>query len=264
MIGPLKADTLTFKHMLRTRIQMDWAETYKIGRCECGTLQDASMRSGAHFMLQCRRFDRSDAHRAAVQVMQNMYRQLGVQYATEPCGLQQGSERRPADVMVVVPSEAHPEATQAVAWDVGVTDPGGVQQLLMGSDKVPLHAAATMTAKKLRQFEVRSATHPPTLQFDYKPVVYESTSARGASAQVWWDGICQMAKDKESSFGLGFGSLMEYNGLAYAWSGQSFKRHWGMRMSVSIMYRAHLAGLIRVHELPNTQGAASAEKGHGN
>ena len=157
--------------------------------------------------------------------------------------------------------QAHPEATRAVAWDVEVTDPRGVQHLLMGSDKVPLNAAATMTATKLRQFEGRSATHPPTLQFDYKPVVYESTSARGASAQVWWDGICQMAKDKESSFGLGYGSLMEYNGLAYAWSGQSFKRHWGMRMSFSIMYRTHLAGLIRVHELSNSQGAARASYG---
>ena len=70
-----------------------------------------------------------------------------------------------------------------------------------------------------------------------------------------------MAKDKESSFGLGFGSLMEYNGLAYAWSGQTFKRHWGIRMSFSIMYRAHLAGLIRVHELSKSQGAAQASYG---
>ena len=92
--------------------------------------------------------------------------------------------------------------------------------------KVPLNATANMTATKLKRFEDRSGTNPPTLQFDYKPVVYEATSARGASARAWWDGICQMAKDKESSFGLGFGSLMEYNGLAYAWLDQTFKRHW--------------------------------------
>ena len=155
--------------------------------------------------------------------------------------------------MVVVPSEAHPEATRAAAWDVGVTDPG--------SDKVPLNAAANMTATKLQRFEARSETNPPTLQFDYKPVVYESTSARGASAKEWWDGICHMAKDKESTVGLGFGSLMEYNGLAYAWSGQTFKRHWGIRMSFSIMYRAHLAGANRVHELSKSQGAAQASYG---
>jgi len=197
----------------------------------------------------------------SVQTMQNMYRQLGVQYATEPCGLRQGSESRPADVMVVVPSEAHPEATRAVAWDIGVTDPGGDQHLTRGSDQVPLSAAAHMTATKLKRFEERLETNPPTLQFEYKPVVYESTSARGASAKEWWDGICQMAKDKESSFGLGFGSLMEYNGLAYAWSGQTFKRHWGNRMSFSIMYRAHQEGVKRVLEISLTQGAAQASRG---
>jgi hypothetical protein len=163
--------------------------------------------------------------------------------------------------MVVAPSEALPEATGAVAWDVGVTDPGGDQNVRMGSDKVPLNAAATMTTKKLRLFEERSVTHPPTLQFDYKPVVYEATSARGASAKEWWDGICQMAKDKDSSYGLGFGSLMEYNGLAFAWSGQSFKRHWEIRMSFSIMYRAHLAGVSMVRELSKSQGAARASHG---
>ena len=83
------------------------------------------MLSGSHFLLQCNCHGKYDAHRAVVQTMENMYRQLGVQYATEPCDLQQGSESRPADVMVVVPSEAHPGATRAVAWDAGVTDPGG-------------------------------------------------------------------------------------------------------------------------------------------
>ena len=83
-----------------------------------------------------------------------MYRQLGVQYATEPRGLRQGSESRPADVMVVVPSEAHTGATRAVAWDAGVTDPGGQQHVIMGSDKVPLLAAALRTKHKLDQFNL--------------------------------------------------------------------------------------------------------------
>ena len=133
--------------------------------------------------------------------------------------------------------------------------------VIMGSDKVPLHAAALRTKHKLDQFNRRSATHPPTLQFDYKPVVYESTSARGAGAKEWWDGICQMAKDKDSAFGLGFGSLMEYYGLASAWSGQTFKRHWGVRMSFSILYSAHRAGVSRVHEASLTQGEERATRG---
>ena len=70
-----------------------------------------------------------------------------------------------------------------------------------------------------------------------------------------------MAKDKESPFGLGFGSLMEYNGLAFAWTGQTFKRHWAIRMSFSIMYSAHRVGVSRVHELALTQGEERATRG---
>ena len=77
---------------------------------------------------------------------------------------------------------------------------------------------------------------------------------------VGWD-ICQMAKDKESPFGLGFGSLMEYNGLAFAWTGQTFKRHWAIRMSFNIMYSAHRVGVSRVHEVALTQGEERATRG---
>ena len=261
VMGPLKADTQTFLHMMRTRLQIDWVETHKVQRCICGKQQDAHFLSGAHFTLMCPKHGKYDSHRAVVKTMENMYRQLGVQYATEPIGLSQDSESRPADVMVVVPSEAQPGAMRAVAWDAGVTDPGGQQHVIMGSDKVPLLAAKLRTKQKEDQFEARSVTHPPTLQFDYKPVVYETTSARGASAKEWWDGICQMAKDKESPFGLGFGSLMEYNGLAFAWTGQTFQRHWAIRMSFSIMYSAHKVGVSRVHELSLTQGEERATRG---
>ena len=91
--------------------------------------------------------------------------------------------------------------------------------------------------------------------------MYETTSARGAGAQEWWDGICQMAKDTENPFGLGFGSLMEYNGLAFAWTGQTFKRHWAIRMSFNIMYSAHRVGVSRVHEVALTQGEERATRG---
>ena len=60
---------------------------------------------------------------------------------------------------------------------------------------------------------------------------------------------------------LGFGSLMEYNGLAFAWTGQTFKRHWAIRMSFSIMYSAHRVGVSRVHELAQTQGEERATRG---
>ena len=70
-----------------------------------------------------------------------------------------------------------------------------------------------------------------------------------------------MAKDKDSAFGLGFGSLMEYNGLAFAWSGQTFKRHWAIRMSFSILNSAHKAGVSRVHGVSLTQGEERATRG---
>ena len=57
-----------------------------------------------------------------------------------------------------------------------------------------------------------------------------------------------MAKDKEGAFGLGFGALMEYNGLAYAWSGQSFARHWGIRLSLALLQATHRYGMGRVSE----------------
>ena len=57
-----------------------------------------------------------------------------------------------------------------------------------------------------------------------------------------------MAKDKEGAFGLGFGGLMEYNGLAHAWSGQSFARHWGIRLSLALMQATHRYGMGRVSE----------------
>ena len=41
---------------------------------------------------------------------------------------------------------------------------------------------------------------------------------------------------------------MEYNGLAYAWSGQTFARHWGMRLSLALMQATHKYGMGRVSE----------------
>ena len=75
--------------------------------------------------------------------MTGMYSQLEMPHETEPTGVSQGT-CRPVDVMVVVvvPSEAHPRTTEKVAWDVGVTDPGGVAAVRMGSCDVSLNAAA--------------------------------------------------------------------------------------------------------------------------
>ncbi len=103
---------------------------------------------------------------------------------------------------------AHPGGTQAVvmAWDVrslGKRTGGSAARSDGERQGASQCAAANMTTKKLEKFRVRSETHPPTLQFEYRTVVYEATSARGGSATAWWDGIlyvCQTAKDKESSF----------------------------------------------------------------
>jgi cation transport regulator ChaC len=57
-----------------------------------------------------------------------------------------------------------------------------------------------------------------------------------------------LAKDKESGWALGYGALMEYNGLAYAWSGQTFARHWGVRLSLALMQETHRYGVNKVSE----------------
>ena len=86
------------------------------------------------------------------------------------------------------------------------------------------------------------------LGFEYRPIVFETTSARGSEAEKWWKEITGLAKDKESGFALGYGALMEYNGLAYAWSGQTYARHWGMRLSLALMQSTHRYGLGKISE----------------
>ena len=88
----------------------------------------------------------------------------------------------------------------------------------------------------------------PTVGIEYRPLVFEATSARGPEAEKWWQEITGLAKDKESGFGLGYGALMEYNGLAYAWSGQTYARHWGMRLSLALMQSTHRYGLGKISE----------------
>ena len=100
---------------------------------------------------------------------------------------------------------------------------------------------------KVDKFEAVKALNPP-LGFVYRPIVFEATSARGPAASAWWREITSLAKDKESGFGLGYGSLMEYNGLAHAWSGQTFARHWGMRLSLTLVQSIHRYGLGKISE----------------
>ena len=119
-----------------------------------------------------------------------------------------------------------------------------------GSWRVPtgaLKTAAVYEKKKVDKFEAVKALNPP-LGFEYRPIVFEVTSARGPAASAWWREITSLAKDKESGFGLGYGLLMEYNGLAYAWSGQTFARHWGMRMSLKLMQATHRYTLGKISE----------------
>ena len=103
--------------------------------------------------------------------------------------------------------------------------------------QVPLQAAKLMHTcrKKELNFRNQCETNPPLTEFTYKPVIFETTSARGACAAEWWTGITKLAKSKESEFGLGYGSLMAYNGLAHTWSGQTFARHWGIRLSLTLL-----------------------------
>ena len=137
-----------------------------------------------------------------------------------------------------------------MALDVGITEPGQDRAVRLGSGKVPTGAllmANDYTKAKLAKYATVLAQNP-ALTFTYRPIVFETTSARGEEAEKWWQEITHMAKDKEGAFGLGFGALMEYNGLAHAWSGQSFARHWGIRLSLAFMQATHRYGMGRVSE----------------
>ena len=43
--------------------------------------------------------------------------------------------------------------------------------------------------------------------FEYRPIVFGAVSARGEEAEGWCKEVTSLAKDKESGFGLGYGSL---------------------------------------------------------
>ncbi len=101
------------------------------------------------------------------------------------------------------------------------------------------------------------------LGFEYRPIVFEATSARGPEAQKWWQEITGLAKDKEGGWALGYGALMEYNGLAYAWSGQTFARHWGVRLSLALMQETHRYGLGKVSEYTLLGGRRRRTRGDG-
>ncbi len=116
-----------------------------------------------------------------------MYKQLGVQTKKEPVGLVDGNER-PADVLIL-PREAFHDATLPVALDIGITDAGKNGAVDHGSWKVPdgaLKAAKVYTQEKLKKFEkVKDSNPDSVVGFEYRPIVFEATSARGLEAQKW-------------------------------------------------------------------------------
>ena len=232
----------------------------------CGLRADAEHAIDPHhYMFSCKGRNRHVGHNVLTKLVQAMYRQLGVQTKKEPTGLVDGN-KRPADVLIL-PMEACHDATLPVALDVGVTDAGRDHAIERGSSKVPdgaLKGAKGYTQVKMRKFEKLKESNPDrVVGFEYRPIVFEATSARGPEAQKWWSEITGMAKDKESGWALGYGALMEYNGLAYAWSGQTFARHWGVRLSLALMQATHRYGLGKVSEYTLVGGRRRRTRGNG-
>ena len=245
-----------FLVMLMSRLQLMWQAAECVRACRGHGRQGAcGMRAGRgeaidpnHYMFQCQYRNRFVGHDAVTRVIRAMYMQLGVPTEKEPLGLAQGSER-PADILII-PAVVCRGAAVPVALDVGVTDPGKDGAVHRGSWKVPdgaLKAAENYTREKRDKFNALKE-RDPTVGIEYRPLVFEATSARGPEAEKWWQEITGLAKDKESGFGLGYGALMEYNGLAYAWSGQTYARHWGMRLSLALMQSTHRYGLGKISE----------------
>ena len=248
----LRTDCDVFRAMILTRLQMPLKAANRI--VKCGGCKKVAGAGGAidfrHITTTCECRDKYIGHKAVTEVIRKMYAQLEVPVTSEPRGLVGGSEQRPADLMVVVPTIACRGALMPTALDVGITDACKVYAVERGSWRVPtgaLKAAELYEKRKVDKFEAVKATHPP-LGFEYRPIVFEITSARGPAASAWWREITSLAKDKESGFGLGYGSLMEYNGLAHAWSGQTFARHWGVRLSLTLVRAVHRYGLGKISE----------------
>jgi hypothetical protein len=199
-----------------------------------------------HYMFHCKGRNKQVGHNVLTKLIQVMYTQLGVQTKKEPLGLVGGNDR-PADVLIL-PREVCHGAELPVALDVGVTEAGCGRAVHHGSWTVPdgaLKAAKDYTQEKMVRLEKLKASNP-VLGFEYRPIVLEATSARGPEAEKWWQEIKGWAKDKEGGWALGYGALMEYNGLAHAWSGQTFARHWGVRLSLAFMQATHKYGLGKV------------------
>ena len=218
-----------------------------------------------HYMFQCKGRNNQVGHNVLTKLVQAMYSQLGVQTKKEPLGLMDGQER-PADVLIL-PVEVCHDAAWPVALDIGITDAGKVGAVHRGSWQVPdgeLKAAKVYTQEKLKKFEDLKASNPDrVVGFEYRPIVFEATSARGPEAQKWWEEITGLAKERESGWALGYGALMEYNGLAYAWSGQTFARHWGVRLSLALMQATHKYGLNKVSEYTLVGGRRRRTRGDG-
>ena len=247
----LRVPSEVFQQMVFSWLLVDLPGAGRVRKCRCGVT--TGMQTGAHFISKCKKRNTWVGHRVVTGIMCKMYKQLGVPFIEEPLGLVEG-RGRPADVMVVIPKEAQEGATGKIAWDVGITDPVSTDMERTGAWQVPLQAAKIMQGAKEQKFRVQCEINPPLTNFTYKPVIFETTSARGACAAEWWTGITKLAKSKESEFGLGFGSLMAYNGLAHTWSGQTFARHWGIRLSLTLLSKLHEEALRGI-------SAAIAENG---
>ena len=246
-----RSEPALFLAMFRTRVQEMWPEAERVVRCKCGV---KAVVGGAidhhHYIAGCSSRSKGVGHKAATSAIRKMYTQLEVPTQSEPPGLVWGTEHRPADILVLVPVAACSGAVRPVALDVGITDAGASSAVMHGSWRVPhgaLKQAEVYAKRKADRFEAVKELNP-NLGFDYRPIVFELTSARGPEAAAWWREITSLAKDKESGFGLGYGALMEFNGLAYAWSGQTFARHWGMRLSLALMQSTHRYCLGRISE----------------
>jgi len=222
-----------------------------------------------HYMFQCKGRNNQVGHNVLTKLVQAMYRQLGVQTKKEPVGLLDG-QHRPADVLIL-PVEVCHDAALPVALDIGITDAGKDGAVHHGSWRVPdgeLKAAKVYSQEKLKKFEelkeeLKASNPDRVVGFQYRPIIFEATSARGPEAQKWWTEITGLAKDKESGWALGYGALMEYNGLAYAWSGQTFARHWGVRLSLALMQETHRYGVNKVSEYTLVGGRRRRTRGDG-
>ena len=197
MSRKFQCGSLVFKTMLQLRLGLPIPGADEVTKCGlCDKKPDSSFITARHCMTSCKKGHRVCSHNKLRDVVHSMYRFLGVAAEKEVEGLysqlNQSNVYRPADVLV--PPSATEEG-EFEALDVTITDPTNQSNLKKHSDTRALAAAAEAHRKKMECYTKQlEAAGQGGLQFEKKPLAFETTGAMGKETQEWWKSVLKLAR----------------------------------------------------------------------